>query len=142
MQVGTAGASACVCRGRGRGRGRGHARGCSAPAVVCFGWSLTRTWPAARTARIHANAHHTLTQRTSHTHTSQITAANKDRLPVLPDLSDNAGGLDNRVYYNFLRCAAVQRSVCNLCAVRMCMCTHMQMHLHGSADMAVQLQYA
>lgn len=33
-----------------------------------------------------------------------IAAANKERLPALPDLSDQSGGLSNPVYYNFIRC--------------------------------------
>lgn len=31
-------------------------------------------------------------------------AANKDRLPAIPDLSDNSGGLSNPAYFNFVRC--------------------------------------
>lgn len=30
-------------------------------------------------------------------------AANKERLPAIPDLSDNSGGLSNPVYFSFVR---------------------------------------
>jgi hypothetical protein len=31
------------------------------------------------------------------------TAANKDRLAAVPDLSDNSGGLSNPVFFSFVR---------------------------------------
>lgn len=47
------------------------------------------------------------------------TAANKERLPAIPDLSDNSGGLSNPVFFNFVRCALGCTAQCSsrLCRV-------------------------
>lgn len=37
--------------------------------------------------------------------------ANKDRLPRVPDLSDESGGLSNRTYFNFVRCGSAGAAV-------------------------------